>query len=121
MSVHLLPCSGCSRHVRASESACPFCGTAIQAAEAPRGPAGRLGRAATFAFGAAVATTLSVAGCESTVHTSTDSGAEADAQADVDSGADVDAQVGLGRFDRGLGLEPQLGLAITAGAEFRLR
>lgn len=29
--------------------------------------------------------------------------------------------VGLGRFGRGLETEPQLGLAITAGAEFRLR
>ena len=29
--------------------------------------------------------------------------------------------LGLGRFGRGLGTEPQLGLAVTAGAEFRLR
>lgn len=29
--------------------------------------------------------------------------------------------VGLGTFGRGLGAEPQLGLAVTAGAEFRLR
>ncbi len=29
--------------------------------------------------------------------------------------------VGLGRFGRGLETEPQLGLAVTAGAEFRLR
>jgi hypothetical protein len=29
--------------------------------------------------------------------------------------------VGLGRFGRDLGGEPQLGLAVTAGAEFRLR
>jgi len=28
---------------------------------------------------------------------------------------------GLGRFNRGLGGEPQLGLAVTAGAEFRLK
>ena len=28
--------------------------------------------------------------------------------------------LGLGRFGRGLGLEPQFGLAVTAGAEFRL-
>lgn len=28
---------------------------------------------------------------------------------------------GLGRFGRGLATEPQLGLAVTAGAEFRLR
>lgn len=29
--------------------------------------------------------------------------------------------VGFGRFGRGLATEPQLGLAVTAGAEFRLR
>jgi hypothetical protein len=33
----------------------------------------------------------------------------------------ADLTVGLGKFNRGLGGEPQLGLAITAGAEFRLR
>jgi len=33
----------------------------------------------------------------------------------------ADATVGLGIFGRGLGNEPQLGLAITAGAELRLR
>lgn len=33
----------------------------------------------------------------------------------------ADLQVGLGGFNRGLGAEPQLGLALTAGAEFRLR
>lgn len=26
---HLLPCEGCGRHVRAHESACPFCGASI--------------------------------------------------------------------------------------------
>jgi hypothetical protein len=33
----------------------------------------------------------------------------------------ADATLGLGLFGRGLGGEPQLGLAVTAGAEFRLR
>ncbi len=33
----------------------------------------------------------------------------------------TEVTVGLGRFGRGLETEPQLGLAITAGAEFRLR
>lgn len=31
-----------------------------------------------------------------------------------------DFTAGIGRFGRGLGAEPQLGLAVTAGAEFRL-
>ena len=32
-----------------------------------------------------------------------------------------DLQLGLGLFGRGLGAEPQLGMTVTAGAEFRLR
>ncbi len=59
----LLPCPSCARHVRRTESACPFCHGALFFADAPlpRLPEVRLGRAATFAFGAAVAT--SVAAC----------------------------------------------------------
>jgi hypothetical protein len=33
----------------------------------------------------------------------------------------ADLTLGFGRFGRGLDTEPQLGLAVTAGAEFRLR
>lgn len=33
----------------------------------------------------------------------------------------ADATLGIGRFGRGLGSEPQLGLAVTIGAEFRLQ
>jgi hypothetical protein len=33
----------------------------------------------------------------------------------------ADLTLGFGRFGRGLATEPQLGLAVTAGAEFRLR
>lgn len=56
----LEPCPSCRRHVRLSESACPFCGAAIEAS-APRSLAGgRLTRAAVFA-GAALAT--AAAGC----------------------------------------------------------
>jgi len=35
--------------------------------------------------------------------------------------AQADVQLGLGLFGRGLGAEPQLGMTVTAGAEFRLR
>lgn len=35
--------------------------------------------------------------------------------------AQADLQVGLGRFGDALGVEPQVGVAFTAGAEFRLR
>ncbi len=33
----------------------------------------------------------------------------------------ADLEIGFGAFDKSLGLEPQLGLAVTAGAEFQLR
>ena len=53
----LVPCPDCSRHVRRSETACPFCGTAFSdvVAQAParRMPTVRLGRAALFTFAAA--------------------------------------------------------------------
>lgn len=87
---HLLPCPGCARHVRASDTDCPFCGASLAAlasAPAPRTPAGRLGRAATFAFGAAVATTITV-GCGDGTTGGDDAGAQPDAQ------AEIDAQVG---------------------------
>jgi opacity protein-like surface antigen len=35
--------------------------------------------------------------------------------------AQADVQLGLGLFGSGLGAEPQFGMAVTAGAEFRLR
>ena len=31
----MLVCHGCSRHVRVEETACPFCGTAVQLEVAP--------------------------------------------------------------------------------------
>ena len=59
---HLRPCVGCARHIRVSESSCPFCGAALdpvfRASPAPRPPAGRLARAALFA--ATTGTTLAV-------------------------------------------------------------
>jgi hypothetical protein len=47
------------------ETACPFCKALLdlRAAAAPRLPAKRLGRAATFAFGASLAAALPVIGC----------------------------------------------------------
>jgi hypothetical protein len=52
----LLACPSCSRHVRSSERACPFCQGEIPAAfataPAPRGPTQRLSRAALYAFSA---------------------------------------------------------------------
>jgi hypothetical protein len=54
--IALRPCPGCARHVRVSESACPFCSAWLDAAfrtfSSSRAPVGRLSRAALFALGA---------------------------------------------------------------------
>lgn len=81
----LQPCPTCARHVRATESACPFCGAAIELAITPRTPSERLGRAALFAFGAAMAT--NVAACSTSTTQQIDSGTPDDANnALVDAG-----------------------------------
>ena len=62
----LVPCPSCDRHVRASESACPFCKNSLpEGMESRAVPAAtqRLSRAAAFVFGATVAVT----GCSSEV------------------------------------------------------
>lgn len=77
----LHPCPSCARHVKKAEAVCPFCGTSISlSGVAPRTrPTQRMGRAATFAFGAAVATSLAACGGGTTptgtdANTSIDSG-----------------------------------------------
>ena len=73
---HLVACIACHRHVLASEDACPFCGHAqppeLWRAPGPPMPDKRLGRAAMFAFGAA----LAAAGCGDS-HTGDDAGGDA--------------------------------------------
>ncbi len=90
MSARLLPCPGCARHVRVSDSLCPFCGEALPLAYQNAGPAPlpkvRLGRAAKFAFGAAVASTMSLTGCG-------DDGTPSDTGAG-DTGITVDSATG---------------------------
>jgi hypothetical protein len=51
--------------VRQSESSCPFCSTALSFEDrpAPQLPRTRLGRAATFAFGATVVGATALVGC----------------------------------------------------------
>lgn len=63
---HLVPCPECDRHVRSRESECPFCGAGLELSAVPARamPRGRLGRAALFAFGAAIAGATMV-GCGS--------------------------------------------------------
>src|SRR4051812_20400235 len=62
---HLVPCPQCSRHVRVAESSCPFCGSALElsAVAAPQLPRTRLGRAATFAFGASIVGATALVSC----------------------------------------------------------
>lgn len=61
----LVPCPECSRHVRKNETTCPFCGQALALAHlpAPAVPRRRLGRAATFAFGASVVGATALVAC----------------------------------------------------------
>ena len=51
----LVACSSCARHVRVSETACPFCGSvlpdSLREGAPPQPPGARLTRAALFAFG----------------------------------------------------------------------
>lgn len=60
----LTPCPRCQRHVRNTDLTCPFCEQALTRAGLPARPLPRtrLGRAATFAFGATLLSTTAF-GC----------------------------------------------------------
>lgn len=88
---HLVPCNGCGRHVRASERDCPFCGDAVDATQpVPGRPTVRLGRAATFAFGAALAA-ASASGCGESHQRGEDASAEEGEDAGAEEGEDAGA------------------------------
>lgn len=61
----LIPCPTCHRHIRQTEVACPFCDAALSLGDVPPPllPRARLGRAATFAFGASVVSATTFVGC----------------------------------------------------------
>ncbi len=61
----LIPCPGCNRHVRQAETSCPFCSAPLSLADVPEHllPRTRLGRAATFAFGATLVGATTLVGC----------------------------------------------------------
>ena len=65
----LEPCPSCHRHVRTSETVCPFCSAAIASAMASAparvAPKGRLGRAALMSFGLTVGAAAAAAPLES--------------------------------------------------------
>ncbi|HTA89788.1 MAG TPA: hypothetical protein VK745_09445 [Polyangiaceae bacterium] len=73
---HLVPCPECSRHVRVSETQCPFCALPLDLAGTPEPqlPRSRLGRAATFAFGATLVSATALAACSSDADDSSGSG-----------------------------------------------
>jgi hypothetical protein len=75
----LVPCPECSRHVRISETQCPFCAQPLDLASVPepRLPQGRLSRAATFAFGATLASATALAACGGSAEESSTNGAGA--------------------------------------------
>jgi hypothetical protein len=81
MANPLVPCVGCGRHVRVSESDCPFCGHTLSEAEKSKvipSAAQRMGRNAMFVF----ATTVALGACSPAPQPAGDSGSP-DAQADA--------------------------------------
>ena len=91
---HLRPCPGCSRHVRVSASACPFCNAALdasfRASPAPLPPSMRLSRAALVAFGSGTLTLAAACGGATTGGVGpTDAGTDTGVTATPDSGARV--------------------------------
>jgi hypothetical protein len=76
MTNPLFPCPACSRHVRASETLCPFCNAGLDLADAPAPvvPAERLGRSALMGFQTLLRAGL-VAATAGTIASCTDGGA----------------------------------------------
>jgi hypothetical protein len=92
----LLACPSCSRHVRMTEQACPFCASSLPetfaATPAPRAPTKRLNRGALYAF---ASTSITVAAACSSASTPAYGGAfPDDAALDATDAADDQADVG---------------------------
>ena len=114
MSLRLIPCPGCERHVRVTESVCPFCDGALPAVApveraelAVSSPPRRLGRAATFLFGAAIAGSAAT-GCSTSAYGAPaldsgmeDTGTAGDADVDAAPDAAPDAATDTGTADSG--------------------
>src|SRR5690349_17445661 len=90
----LEPCPHCLRHVRVSETSCPFCAHALAFADlAPRrAPRIRLGRAATFAFSVLAS---SQAACTENGRSPPDAAVPADAVIDEPVTIDADDDGGV--------------------------
>lgn len=120
---HLLPCTGCERHVRAADPLCPFCGEALpmslRQTSAPALPALRLGRAATFAFGASMAVTAcgGTMGDTDAGPTPSDAGSASDSGGGAtDAGVEEDAGSMMGD-DAGMMMMTDAGDDPDAGAD----
>ncbi len=61
----LRPCTECLRHVRGTDTQCPFCDAKLASDDGIAVTPGRLGRAAQMAFGAAIAS-AALTGCDNT-------------------------------------------------------
>lgn len=88
-----IPCPQCRRHVRGTDSTCPFCATALpndQGSRAIGTPTSRLGRGALFAF----AVSVSACGASTTGDAvTTDSGATDTGSSKADTGSPADTLV----------------------------
>lgn len=102
----LEPCPHCKRHVRVTETACPFCAATIDQAMAQVRarilPSTRLGRAALFAFGVGASVAASsLEGCggdddESAMMATIYGGPPRPVDAGKDAGADAGLDAGPG-------------------------
>jgi len=83
----MIPCPGCHRHVRASETSCPFCATTLRAESSPiRASLGTFAFAATLALGSfACASNPSADGSESTTTSETETTAATMTQSSSES------------------------------------
>jgi hypothetical protein len=111
MSLQLLACPSCARHVKKNERVCPFCGVglsdAFRATPAPKPPTVRLARAALMALGATAVAAASACGGEVQGARGDGTGGE---DAGEDSGFLSTAAYGIAQmWDGGVDQQPDTG------------
>ena len=94
----LVSCAGCTRHVKASDVVCPFCGSSARLAP----PTARRGRVIRAAILAGVATTAAACGGE--IVTNADASSDANV-ADTGKDGAVIVPYGVPPHDAGIGDE----------------
>lgn len=110
----LTPCPECHRHVRKAEASCPFCGEALALSQLPAHPLprSRLGRAATFAFGATLASATALVGCGG----ESKEGKKGGEAGSASGGAAAGGTTG-GESIGGTGIAPPYGIPPVGGSE----